>query len=310
MAKNRIPLSYEILCGFSEHQVELNVSSFFGYVARGLGLPQRQIKLNDVDEQMTGADGSLNWMGRAYFFQFKIPTGLKELTQVSRQAKQRANESKKQEVRRFRFDNGLTQSPHSLCFQLRRKAEGATDFQHNVLYSYNNPRGASAIYVCPLELTVSGYEREMDGGGIEDVFYRWRVQDVRCLDVVVRALEAVPFLRAHASISPHVRVDTSDHYYSFSRQATGIAFHSPEILADGPSRLSDFVAAEVKSFFQTDSERYSIKDIAKQLADVARTWAGDTLGEPTDPVDWLYRHGQLLRKHYGIRQMILLLNRS
>jgi hypothetical protein len=54
-----------------------------------------------------------------------------------------------------------------------------------------------------------------------------------------------PFLKEHISIIPHEHVKTHKHYYSYSTTGCDIAWHSPEKLSEGPSRLSDVLRNEI-----------------------------------------------------------------
>ncbi|TRW25346.1 hypothetical protein FMM05_08565 [Flavobacterium zepuense] len=64
----------------------------------------------------------------------------------------------------------------------------------------------------------------------------------------------MPFLRGHISIPPHENVTTSEHYYSYSKAGTNIAWHSGEKI-NGDYRLS----TQLDNIFQL---AYNNKDIS------------------------------------------------
>jgi len=300
---------YQVESELSEKQIEADVAAYFGHISSFFG----EFRLLDVNEQTTGADKLLNWRAAAYYFQFKPPVGLKPLTSALKRAKR---ESRMQDVRRFRRENHLEQHPNSVCFELRKPAPKGGALQHNVLRSYERPPHSRATYVCPLVLGIHEYgrllqqDREwfpypfLDASSYLDTGSQWVFHGA----YIARSAEVSPFLRGHVCIVPHEDVDTWKHHYSFSQQATDIAFHSPRILAAGPSRLSDFIAGEIRGVPMRTEAMLSPLRLARSLGNIARTWAGDELGEPTenDSVEWLAKHGRLLRDRFGIRQFVAL----
>jgi hypothetical protein len=304
--------SYMIESEFLEAQVEKDVASYLGYIS---GLFGPRYRLLDSDEGQTGADAELHWKGRAFFMQFKKPEGLKSQGDVALPPKARANEGIPQKIRRFRASNGLDSTPHALCFPLRAKAKTATEFQHNILYSYEKPPNSRAIYVCPTLLTRAEYERAMHPG------WFWRFFDVPFryhdyalhVNHVAQFFEAAPLLRGHATIVPHAKVMASDHYYSFSTHGSDLAFHSPEVVRREVLRLSDFLADELRDAYRSRESLPSASAMARELYGLSREWAGNELPERQDDepsLPWLRKHGKLLRERFGIRQMVMLYDSS
>ncbi len=109
--------SYQILSELSEKQMEADVAHYPGWIGRAFDT----YRLRDINEQVTGADKKLDWRGVAYFLQFKKSLGLKQAFADFKPAK---NEAAEQRIRRFRYLEDLDQSPHSLCFKLRRDGSG------------------------------------------------------------------------------------------------------------------------------------------------------------------------------------------
>jgi len=295
--------AFRIASEMSEKQIEADVSNFFGHYSSHFG----SFRLLDVDEQLTGADKQMNWRTVAYFFQFKRPIGLTPLTTVPRkQSKQPL-----MRVRVFRHQNLLDQHPYSVCFELRDRRDSGTPFQHNVLLRYEQPPISRAIYVCPLSLTEADYVRSMrdDAHDFDFPFWDWRHQWVLHGEYVARAAERSPFLRGHVSIVPHEEVSSAAHHYSFSKQGTDVAFHQPRLLQARPSRLSDFVAKEIRRFAANPELMVSVDHLATTLFEAAQGWSDGALanpGEQEDKIAWLEGHGRLLSSVHGIRQMVAL----
>ncbi|GMU10065.1 hypothetical protein [Corallococcus caeni] len=300
--------SYKIESEFLEDQVEKDVANYLGYISRLFG---PRFRLLQVDEAITGADGQFNWSGKAFYLQFKKPTGLKNPAVAAIPNVPRKNESELQNIRRFRQAQSLADSPYSLCFELRRKAKTATEFQHNVLLSYENPPASRALYVCPTAFTRADYEQAIGGGFLWRFFGRFfeapfTFADYEIVSNHVRhQVQSAPFLRGHAAIVPHTKVTTADHWYSFSIHGSDIAFHSPEVVRRGVSRLSDFISEEIAAARTFDS-LLPLDRLVASLREKANRWAGDTLANEEEGLDWLQAHGRMLRQQHGIRQMVVL----
>lgn len=305
----RAVATYELPVELSEKQIESDVSNYFGYLS-SCAASFGRFRLLDVDEQVTGADKSFVDGAMAYYLQFKKPCGLRPVTPAETSKKLPSNASTKQQMRRFRHVEKLDQEPYSICFHLHPLAKTATALQHNILLSYEKPPHSRAIYVCPLELTSVKYMASMTPH-CEDMypFLFHEFQWIRHGAHVAHAARSLPYLRGHAAIVPHAIVSSADHYYSFSYHATDVAFHSPINLSPGPTRLSDYVGAEVEQILAADTKP-TVGQLVAGLRETAAAWIepGDGL-DADDDFGWLHKHGLLLRQKHGIRQMVLLRRR-
>lgn len=299
--------SYILESDFLEDQVEKDVAGYLGYISSLFG-PRYQ--LLSVVEGTTGADAKFDWRGRAFFLQFKRPTGLRSVAESPLPRTSRKNEAATQQIRRFRLEKELADRPYCVYFELRKKAKTATELQHNVLFGYEKPPSSRAIYVCPTVLRRSDYDSALNPGWFWRFFERpFSFREARIhIRESVQLCECSPFLRAHATIVPHAPVESSDHYYSFSVQGSDVAFHSPEVVRRDVMRLSDFIAAELQAAYRDSEALPTVAQVARSASDNAKSWAGDELGEPTEDtsVEWLSKHGRLLRERFGIRQFIAL----
>ena len=303
-------VSYVIKCEFLEDQVEKDVSNYLGLISRLWG---PRLRLLQVDEQLTGADALFNWRARAFYLQFKVPIGLESTTTTPLPKTPRLNESKLQDIRRFRADQSLVDSPHSLCFQLRRMAKTATELQHNILFRHEQPPHSRAAYVCPTALTKNEYEWAMT----PNLLYRlldtpFQFQSAR-INVfgAIQSIQESPMLRGHAVIVPHSAVTDFNHYYSFSQVGSSVAFHSqPTVVRSEALRLSDFISASLIDWLDSGPEGFlPYKVLAKEIRAAARAVGDDKQTEQMDdenPQAWLGRYGRELQWQYGIRQIIAL----
>lgn len=301
--------NYQIPSDLSEKQVEADIAGYFGYMSPLFG---RRLRLLDVNEQLTGADKKHYRHGVAYFFQFKKPIGLKSTSALRLPSVKRKNESKLMEIRRFRDAHGLDQSPYTICFPLHGDAATPiNELQHNVLHGYEKPPHSRAMYICPTTLSISEYEKSLSvpvwRRWIGDPFRYHHRQSVAGL-AAASELFSAPFLRGHATVVPHTTVTTHDHYYSFSKHATDVAFHSPELVEQGPARLSDFFHSEIQRLFRDAEAAVPIEELARQVNEYSRKWIGDRLPRPDqgDSIEWMQLHGKLLMKQFGVRQYIFL----
>jgi hypothetical protein len=300
---SKIP-AYMVESDFLEAQIEKDVSNYLGYISRLFG---PRYRLLESDEQRTGADAEFSWKGRVFFLQFKKPTGLKDPKASALPVTRRKNEAKTQQIRRYRQDEKLADSPLSIFFELRAKARTATDFQHNILRSYEQPPHSRAIYVCPTFLSRAEYERAMDPGW----FWRFLELPFRLHDYllsvnhIAHSFESAPMLRGHATVVPHADVTSSDHYYSFSIHASDVAFHSPDVVRREVTRLSDFMATELRDAYRTRDNLATPSELARRLYDLSRPWAGDLLSKPEADRSffWLKKHSTLIRQQFSITQM-------
>jgi hypothetical protein len=304
-------VSYIIKSDISENQLEADVASFLGWCSKGL-----PFKLIDVNEQLTGADKRLDMVIPIYI-QFKKSMGLRPLPPAAGRAKakgkQRSNESKLQQVRRFRSDHNLPDDP-SLFFQLRRKAETAVDLQHNVLLSHNRPGLSYAIYVAPTYLTRREFNDDMTKGPrfVDPWEMRpWSLHSDLVEMYWLSRYDRQPFLKNHVSITPHERVTDHNHYYAFSTAGDDVSWHSPEVLDGGYSRLSDFMSMRTRDLLLgegTPGPEDVIQNILEVTSDlgvpIEQFLFGDT------PFERLHSYGRWLNKSWGIRQVLLCADRE
>lgn len=122
----------------------------------------------------------------------------------------------------------------------------------------------------------------------------------------------MPFLQAHICIVPHAKVDSHEHYYSYSSHANDVAFHSPLVLDDSSTNLSDFLATQMRrNSLSSAEEIQSIDDVAEKLK-----WAlPESILAQVEPraqefgILWIKKIGMVLRKEYGIHQLLLVRKR-
>jgi hypothetical protein len=292
----------KLFSDLSEKQIEADVAAYFGFHSSFFG----EFRLLDVDEQLTGADKEFQWQGIAYLLQFKKPTGLRPLTKLgSRPSKQPLLR-----IQEFRLNSALEQTPYSVCFSLREPSQPKKPLQHNVLLAYEAPPYSRAFYVCPLALTQRDYVASLQEPRSEFglPFRLHHPQWIMDGQFLARGAEICPFLRGHATVFPHKIVATAKHHYSFSASATDFAFHEPTLIEAGPSRLSDFVASELRLVKDKPDRLYPALKLAEQLYSSSARWDDGTFRAPNEENywDWLRDHGRRLHREFGIRQMLVL----
>lgn len=295
--------SYVIAGDLTESQVEADVAQYLGWCSHSL-----PFRLHDVNEQLTGADKMCDVTVPIYI-QFKKSTGLHSADRLP--AKRRANDSPLQAIRRFRSDHGLPDDP-TLFFELRRRAEGAADFQHNILLAHHRPPASYAIYVAPLHLDRRLYSEELCAGPrFRDDPWDWRFSELTTgwgVAAWLSRYDRQPFLRNHVSIVPHQQVSDHRHHYAYSIAGDSISWHSPEILERGTSRLSDFMSLRTRQLLSPDyplpSPEDGLEAVRRYMGSVDETLTGFLDGD--EPLDQLHRYGRWLWNEHGIRQMLLL----
>lgn len=299
--------SYIMRGNLSERQIESDVAAYLGWCSRRM-----PFRLLDVDEQATGADRLCDVTVPIYL-QFKKSNGLKPLPEP--QPNRRANESPLQAVRRFRRERGLADDP-TLYFQLRRRAEGAADLQHNVLLAHNRPTTSYAVYVAPLHLGAPFYSRALYRRPRYRIHpFEWNYANIwgdGPTGPWLSRFDRQPFLRCHVSIAPHERVAHHNHYYAFSRFGDQVSWHSPTVMDGGSSLLSDFLTARTRELITGDSPLPS-----PEAALAAAESAVGELGISTpdvlagdDPFERLRSYGRWLRSTFRIRQWLVCAQRK
>jgi len=295
--------NYKIKSNLSEKQVELDVSRYFGWITPEGREPFR---LLDVDENITGADTLFYEGVFPLYLQFKKSEGLHSINSIP--SSNRINKSKLEDIRDFRNNLNLDGDP-ILYFQLRKMAKNAVDYQHNILMQYANTGFSNAIYVAPLTLDKNEYSRTLF-----DSVGRYRLEPFYNRNITIRQrgwlsyIGSIPFLREHVSIIPHERVNTNEHYYSFSPNGTDIAWHSDVLINSQPSRLSDFLYNLFIDILSSKIEVLSLEHLSIRLSQTSVFLKTFLEIKNKSPIEIIQKHGNLLREKYDIRQILLFLN--
>ncbi|HEY3431394.1 MAG TPA: hypothetical protein VGK09_02490 [Rhodocyclaceae bacterium] len=305
--------NYQIESDLTEKQIEADVSNYFGRLSPFFG---QSLRLLDINEQLTGADKLHKTRGIAFYFQFKAPIGLKSVAAQKLPVVPRKNESKLMGIRRFRYSNKLQDSPYSICFGLHdNEPPTVNQLQHNVLFAHENPPVSRAMYICPTVLLEDEYVQQMHlpwwRRPLAHPFYRHEARQLM-VGAICHELSRAPFLRAHATVIPHASVTSADHYYSFSKHATDYAFHSPMVFGDDvPRRLSDFLSKQVEGIYSNIDSVPRLTDLVKRISAAARDYLPNAqVGalEPGNEIALLQAYGQQIKRMYGIRQVIALVD--
>ena len=289
---------YQIKSNLSEKQIEADVASFFGWISK-----YAPFRLLDIDERITGADKKFFDSGFAFFMQFKVSNGLESVDKVPLSS--RRNRSKLEDIREYRAGNGLDDEP-TLYFELRKKAKNASDYQHNLLMNYANKHCSQSFYVAPLHLDKTAYFNSLFGSvnrfrSHPFSYYNRRVFHRNWVSYIGH----IPFLKEHISIIPHERVYTHKHYYSYSTTGFDIAWHSPELLSEKPSRLGDVLPEHINKCI--DEEMFvDFEEIEKMMKEnQIDSGFGDV-----NPIERIQKRGRYIYKKYGIRLILLLANKE
>lgn len=296
-------MSFKIVSQLSENQIESDISSYLGYVTP---IWSKRFRLISVDEQTTGADKLFDRFLPIYL-QFKVTHGLDPKAYILRQYLNKPLSN----IIAYRKANNLSGDP-ILYFELRKKAKTAFDFQHNILYALNNPPTQFALYVAPLTLSISDYEKQLDISWYFKLFpydpfprHEIEIHDTSYQKQII--LGSNPFLRHHISIPPHTTVSTHVHHYSYSQSGGDVAWHGGELL-DEDFRLSNQLVNIFNSFyfnreFGTNLEQYTafIQDF--RFDNYNQINLRDF--QPNNPFSVVQEFARILRNEYKIRLMIL-----
>lgn len=227
-SETRISMFYKIQSELSENQIESDVSSYLGYITP---FWSKRFRLISVDEQATGADKLFNRFQPIYL-QFKVSQGLDPKAFILPNFLNKPLPN----IISYRKKNNLPGDP-ILYFELRKRAATANDFQHNILHSLHKPPSQYALYIAPLTLYLSEYEKLSNINWFRRFFIRdpFYLRELEINDSVINKdikIGMNPFLRSHISIPPHLTVSTHNHHYSFSQSGGDVAWHGGELLAD------------------------------------------------------------------------------
>lgn len=293
-------MSYHLRkCDFKEKLIEIDIARFLGCFTPHFG---RLYYLEDADEKLTGADLiSEDTKAIPIYIQAKISQGLKTISKYP--ASNRKNRSKLEDIREFRDGLSLDENDnHFFYFQLRKKAEKATDFQHNILMNYANTGFSHAFYVAPLSIEKSEYEKLfLDTSHFPEFpffLHHYELRDIEWTSYY----GFIPFLRNHISIIPHERVDTHEHYYAYSKDGIDVTWHSPEYIDNNPSRLGDRMISISRNFYYSEKNE-TIKTLADRLREMPIMQNVELIDEK--PINIIARHGQILEREFGIKQLLL-----
>lgn len=297
-------MSYKLQkCDFKEKIIEIDIAKFLGAFVT----PQGDFwPLYSEDEQLTGADLiSEDTNAIPIYIQAKVSQGLKTISNYP--ASNRANRSKLEDIREFRDSLSLDiNDDYFFYFQLRKLAPTATDFQHNILMNYANTGFSHAFYVAPLSIERNEYERLfLDRHNLPDFpfyFHHYQLRDRKWTSY----FGFIPYLRNHISIIPHVRVDTHEHFYAYSKDGIDVTWHSPEYIDSKPSRLSDRLVNILERFYY-NKEKDTIKSISDKLKEMPIMKNIDL--KESKPINIISKHGQLLEQEFGIKQILFTENK-
>jgi len=296
-------MSFKIESQLSENQIESDVASYLGYLTP---IWSKRFRLISVDEQTTGADKLFNRFLPIYL-QFKVSHGLNPTAAIL----PRVLNKPLARIIGYRNSNNLSGNP-VLYFQLRKKANTAIDFQHNILHKMNLPPMQYGLYVAPLTLDMQEYEKLLDRAWyfrfypIDPFIHRqMEIHDTTLQKKLV--LGSNPFLRNHIAIPPHEIVTTHEHHYSFSKSGGDVAWHSGELLNDD-FRLSTQLARIFNSFYYNRDLGLPLDQFVRYIRDFRfdrYRRIDDDSESLNDPYLLVSRFGKLLKTEFNIRLMIL-----
>lgn len=293
--------NYRILhdSDLSEAQIEADVAAYLGYVTP---FWSNSFKLKAVNEQLTGADKLFDRFVPIYL-QFKVSHGLKPLASNFTLS---SPHYPLQKIRSFRRAKNINADP-TLYFRLRDKAPHSNDFQHNVLMSLHQSPKQFAFYIAPLTLQYHEYSELLKVSLIDrflnpNPFY-FRDENL-FFENQRESIGLNPFLRAHVSISPHTLVDTSEHYYSYSKGGTNIAWHSGEKLKED-FRFSTKLT-EIFKIINYDKEAGFSK--SEYIENISRFINSHNLDFQVDfefPDETIAKFFNYLKKEFDIKVLVL-----
>ncbi|MDT2815256.1 hypothetical protein [Vagococcus carniphilus] len=304
---------YKIKSNLSEKQIEADVANYFGWISEN-----SPFRLLDIDEQLTGADKIYFDSGFLFFIQFKKSEGLKPICDIPASA--RKNRSKLEDIREFRDVKGLDDDP-TLYFKLRKMAKNATDFQHNILLKYANQPSSQAFYVAPLHLDKDEYYKclfDSTAFSLSSVHTRFLKSPFTKQNIYyygdkwISLVKNIPYLKEHVSIVPHEPVTDYRHFYSYSSTGCDIGWHSPELLNESPSRLSDLLSYEINKCIN-ENRFINLSELNNSIylpEDVKLNLENFGLKENEFPIDSIQMKGKLINEKHKIRMFTLLTNRK
>lgn len=309
---DKFKISFEL----DEQQIGMKLEHYLGLLEACLN---RSFELESSIEAKTGADYEYQGIQARYYLQAKAPIALKSTVTVPI-AKGKENEGLNA-IRAFRKDNNLAEFPYSFCFGLRRPAKHAKvpdELQHNLLYAMNAPgKNSHAMYVAP---TVHSKEEYMallrDRSHWHELydapFWRFRNERIALAQLTSHVMMNMPFLQAHICITPHDKVTTHEHHYSYSAHANDVAFHSPIVLESTSWSLADFLASQARQIagFETQSTESVLNELKETLPESVVRALGDSSRQDQRPLSAIRQIGKILWEQYGIVQYLVMKRRD
>lgn len=307
---------FKIPFELNEQQIGMKLEHYFGILEICL---ERKFELESSIEAKTGADYEYQGLQARYYLQAKAPIALKS-TEIVPIAKGKENEGLNA-IRAFRKDNDLAEFPHSFCFGLRKPAKHAKvpdELQHNLLYAMNAPGNNShAMYVAPTVHSKEEYmallrDRSHFSSLYDGPFWRFRDERIVLEKLASHVMMNMPFLQAHICITPHDKVTTHEHHYSYSAHANDVAFHSPIVLESASRSLADFLASQARQIagFETQSTESVLNEMKEALPESVVRALGDSSQQDQQPLGAIREIGKMLWEQYGIVQYLVMKRRD
>jgi hypothetical protein len=197
---------------------------------------------------------------------------------------------------------------------LREKAKGAKDFQHNILLQMNGSC-SYGIYIAPLTLKNDEYYNSLYESNIFSMIHKFMIWFGKMDLFVPRRnivnykncfveLASVPFMKNHISIIPQDKVDTAEHYYSFSKTTDNIYFHSGEKSDHNSGRLADFFFNIYQQLLNSDNFQFDLKQHIKYLIEILN-YSNRLKASNDEPSKQLQEIGRYLQSEYQIKQYVI-----
>ena len=295
-------MAFRVSSQLSENQIESDVASYLGCITP---VWAAKFRLISVNEQLTGADKLFNRFLPIYM-QFKVSQGLRP----ERSLIDRVVRTPLTRIIHYREENNLSGNP-ILYFQLRRQARTATDFQHNILFKLNQPPEQFSLYIAPLTLIDSEYDKLMNPkwymrfSPFDPFLHReMAVHDTSTKKNIL--LGQNPFLRHHIAIPPHTLVDTHEHHYSYSQTGGDVAWHGGE-LRQGDFRLSTQIIRIMNYFYNSPNAGFTTERFAEFIIKFGQeSGMGEYIDRDNEErVDTIRNFAYQLWERYGISLMLL-----
>lgn len=297
---------------YTEDTVGFALESFLSL----LSFPRRKFSIEPFSrgkERWLGADARLEGRVKSFkpfYMQFKRPFAYPSHS--------------KAKVIKDRLDLKLDATPHALFFDLHPKKPHHAALQHNVLFRLRRrllKLGiGDAAYVCPLFLDRAAYRSNLHLAGLRMWPHFWRMHPWEMEEMLVYTglggvainFSAVPVLREHITIPPHVQVTDASHSYSFTEAGDQVCFHSPISLPDSQASLADFLERVIGNvgrqdgFISADSASEMLNKLLSFSREDDQSLGVDIEAGDGDGISRWQEFGRVLRVDFGIEQYALL----